>query len=356
MTLYRGAIIGLGSIATQSHLPAFRREEVARRLAIVAAVDPARAAEQHGDGLPVFADTAQLLAHHDIDFVDIATPSASHVALARWALEHNLHAVCEKPVALTTADARSLATLSSEHERILLPCHQYRANPVWRSVRRWIEEGTIGPWHLCEIAVYRTQADRGTSAGELPWRVRKNQAGGGILLDHGTHLLYTLLDLGGIPASLTAWTGTLAHRQYEVEDSAQIRLEYPDRLATLFLTWAARRRETRVHIVGQRGSITWTDGTLSLERQGVVETLDCSRELDKQAYEQWFADLFTHFADTLDAGASSALADAARQDIIRIASVLEAAYHSAESGLAVPLDRMLGEATSDSTAPSAAVR
>jgi predicted dehydrogenase len=356
MTRYRGAIIGLGGIATQSHLPAFRRPELARRFEIAAAVDPVRAPERLVDGLSVLADVDRLLREYSLDFVDIATPSATHPQLVRWALEHDLHALCEKPVALTRAEAQTLAALSCAHGRVIVPCHQYRANPVWRRIGQWLEEDTIGRWHLCEIAVYRTQADRGTSGDDLPWRVRKGDAGGGVLLDHGTHLLYTILDLGGVPERLTAWIGTLAHPEYEVEDTAQIRLEYPGRLATLFLTWAARRRETRVHIVGEHGSITWIDGALSLERAGAVETIDCSRELDKQSYAGWFADLFTRFANVLDAGASSALADEARNDIVLVSTALEAAYRSASSGAPIGIGAELADTAAASEARSTAVR
>lgn len=337
MTRYRGAIIGLGGIATQSHLPAFRRPELAERFEIVAAVDPVRAREGVVEGLQVYADTAQLLAEQDIDFADIATPSATHVALSRWALEHDLHVLCEKPVAVRRHDAVALAELSRLRNRVLMPCHQYRANPVWQRIRNWLQDDAIGRWHLCEIAVYRSQADRGWSADELPWRGRKQEAGGGILLDHGTHLLYTMLDIGGMPDAIASWTATIAHKSYEVEDTAQLRLEYADRAATLFLTWAARHRETRVRIVGDRGSITWIDGALTLERGGVAETIDCSRELDKQSYAQWFADLFSGFAQVLDAGASSPEAESVREDVIRVATILQAAYRSAEMSATVAL-------------------
>jgi predicted dehydrogenase len=108
-------------------------------------------------------------------------------------------------------------------------------------------------------------------------------------------------------------------------------------VATLFLTWAARHRETSVRIVGARGSITWIDGALTLERDGKLEMIDCSRELDKQSYAQWFADLFMQFGDVLDAGATSAAAGAAREDVARVARILEAAYHASESGGRVPI-------------------
>src|SRR5256884_4413104 len=49
---------------------------------------------------------------------------------------------------------------------------------------------------------------------------RSSAAGrGGVLLDHGTHLVYQLLDIAGMPASVSAWTGRLRHARYEVEDT-----------------------------------------------------------------------------------------------------------------------------------------
>src|SRR5207244_8154029 len=66
---------------------------------------------------------------------------------------------------------------------------------------------------------------------------------GGVLLDHGTHLVYQLLDVAGMPAAVSAWTGRLRHAGYDVEDTAALRFEYPDRFATMFFTWAGRRSE-----------------------------------------------------------------------------------------------------------------
>ena len=95
-----------------------------------------------------------------------------------------------------------------------------------------------------------------------PWRGLAEESRGGILLDHGTHLLYQLLDAGGMPEQVRAWTGRLRHGDYDVEDSAQVMLEYPGRLAKVFLTWAARQRENRIRFVGDEGMIEWVGGTL----------------------------------------------------------------------------------------------
>jgi len=332
---WTGAIVGVGGVAQGSHLPAFRDPTVASRLALRCAVDPSPAAVARAGGLTVVPDVGRLAEFPELDFIDIATPSATHPALARWALEHGLHVLCEKPVAARRDEALALVALADERQRVLVPCHQYRFNPVWQRVREWIAGGALGRWHLAEIGVYRTAADLGAGAEDGPWRARASD-GGGVLVDHGTHLLYTLLDIGGTPARVQAWTGRLLHHDYEAEDTAQVRLDFDAaRAATLFVTWAARRRETRVHVVGDRGAITWVDGALTLERDGGAATYDFSRALDKSAYASWFAELFAGFADTLDEGADGALARRAHADVVRVATVLEAAFDSARTGAAV---------------------
>ncbi|MEP7087277.1 MAG: Gfo/Idh/MocA family oxidoreductase [Gemmatimonadota bacterium] len=327
---YRGAVIGLGGVARGSHIPGFLHDEATRnRLEIVATVDASPSAVPL-DGVPQLESRDDLRLIEDVDFVDICTPTSSHLDLTIWALEHGYHVLCEKPVALTTAEARRIADASRESGRVVMPCHQYRYNPVWVQLRKWLAEGAIGRWHLAELHVYRLMADRGTSADSTPWRGLRADAGGGILLDHGTHLIYSMLDTAGVPPRVRAWTGLLQHQDYDVEDSAHLLFEYPQRLGVMFLTWAARHRETHIRFIGDGGSIDWIGGVLRLERGGAVEEFDYSAQLDKSAYPAWFAALFNAFANAMDANdlAPSLI------DITNVAAVLEGAYESARSGAA----------------------
>ena len=171
-------------------------------------------------------------------------------------------------------EAQRIASASRAAGRVVMPCHQYRYNPVWVQLRKWLADGAIGRWHLAELHVYRLMADRGTSADPTPWRGLRADAGGGILLDHGTHLIYQMLDAAGVPPRVRAWTGLLRHRDYDVEDSAHLLFEYPERLGVMFLTWAARHRESHVRFIGDAGSIDWIGGVLRLERDGEVESFD----------------------------------------------------------------------------------
>lgn len=318
---YRGALIGLGGIARQSHLPGFGAEDAAARMEIVVAVDPAPEVAPVA-GVPVVTDLAELARFGPLDFVDICTPTASHLDLTLWALDQGYHVLCEKPVALSSAEARRIGVAARRARRVVMPCHQYRFNPVWRKVRRWLDEGKIGRWYLAEFDVYRLHADPGAGRGPLPWRGRAAESRGGVLLDHGTHLIYELLDVGGRPKRVRAWTGRLRHDAYDVEDTAELLFEYPGRLGRMFLTWAAHQRENRIRFIGEAGTIEWRGGILTLERDGATERYDHSAELDKASYARWFADLFVSFADAMNTGNGGS----GLTDIARVAEVLDAAY------------------------------
>ena len=321
--VYVGALLGLGGIARSGHLPAFRADpQVASRLRIVAIVDDAPTAPASFEGIPLLRSADKLRDLGPLDFVDICTPTSSHLELSLWGLSQGYHVLCEKPVAVNRAEAASLAAAARDARRVVMPCHQYRFNPVWRRVKQWLDDGVIGRWYLAEFRVYRLAADPGAAQSAVPWRGRRADGRGGVLLDHGTHLVYELLDVAGPPQTVRAWTGRLRHGGYDVEDTAQLLFSYPDRMATMFLTWAARRRETEIRFTGERGSITWSGGMLTLERDGHSESFDHTVDLDKASYSKWFAGLFHDFATTLDSG------DSARPmaDIAQVAAVLEASY------------------------------
>jgi predicted dehydrogenase len=332
--LRRGIVIGAGGVARLAHLPAYTCDAaIAARLQIVRAVDPVVSATDL-DGLRVETSLGAALSAGAIEFVDICTPTATHRALVLSALERGLHVFCEKPVAITAAGARELATAARQASRVLFPCHQYRQNPAWLAMRRCIDDGAIGRWHLAEFHVYRGEADRGAGGAGVPWRARKTDSMGGVLLDHGTHLLYLLLDVGGMPASVQAHLSRLGHQNYDVEDTAHLLLDYGDRAATLTLTWAGQERENRIRFIGDQGMVEWVGGVLRLvRRDGTTETVDYAAQLDKREYAVWMSRLLGQFADAIDRGES----EASLLEIEQVATLLESAYRSAAKGCKVTL-------------------
>lgn len=330
----RGAIIGWGGVARQAHLPGFLNDANVRdAVEIVAVVD----GDPHAPpiaGIPHLGHRDELAAVDGLDFIDICTPTRSHLELTLWGLERGYHILCEKPVATVRTDAARITAAARAAARVVAPCHQYRFNPVWRQIATWLEEGRIGHWHLAELAVHRPAADPGAHTAATPWRGRKAESVGGVLLDHGTHLIYEMLDLAGMPSAVSAWVGRLRHASYDVEDTASALYTYPDRTVSMLLTWAGARRETLARFTGDAGVIEWSGGELRLDGIGGAERVDVSADLSKDRYQQWFSRLFDDFVRAI------ATRDGQNYltDIARVAGVLETTYAAAEQRRTLPLE------------------
>src|SRR6185295_15211825 len=105
MTVWRVAIVGYGEWGP-NHVRNFSAVPNAR---VVAVVDsrPERRARAAGivPGVPVFERVAEMLAAVRPEVVVVATPTATHDALVREALEAGAHVLCEKPLCVKTEDA-----------------------------------------------------------------------------------------------------------------------------------------------------------------------------------------------------------------------------------------------------------
>ncbi|MBG0560296.1 Gfo/Idh/MocA family protein [Actinoplanes aureus] len=131
-------------------------------------------------------DSIAALAADGVQAVAISTPAATHAALAREALAAGLAVVVDKPFALDAGTARQLVT---EAEAAGVPLTVYQ-NRRWDSdfltVRKLMEKGSLG-----EIRRFESRMERWAPDREPP------AAGGGTLLDFGSHLVDQALQLHG---------------------------------------------------------------------------------------------------------------------------------------------------------------
>lgn len=87
---------------------------------------------------------AEVLADPAIEAVALATPVATHFALARAALEAGKHVLVEKPLAMRFAEADALVTLAAARSRVLMVDHTYVYHPAVQRIRAFIESGELG--------------------------------------------------------------------------------------------------------------------------------------------------------------------------------------------------------------------
>jgi predicted dehydrogenase len=139
----RIGLIGAGMIS-EHHLIAWSRTSAAR---VVAVCDPDRARAQaraREFGIAAaYGDAADMIAHADIDAVDIASPRERHAEQVRSAAQRGLPVLCQKPLAPTYDEAERL--VSEVEGRCRLMVHEnWRFRPFYRRIKQWIDEGRVG--------------------------------------------------------------------------------------------------------------------------------------------------------------------------------------------------------------------
>jgi scyllo-inositol 2-dehydrogenase (NADP+) len=220
----RAALIGYGLAGSLFHGP-FIEATPGLTVGTVVTSNPERQAEArraHPDAR-VVSDSDQVFERAaDDDFVVVAAPNDVHVSLTRRALDASLPVVVDKPVAPTAAEARSLV----EHaERLGLLITAYM-NRRWDSdqltLQRILEEGGLGKVLRYESSLERWQP---TLSGRKPWsEVSPPEAGGGVMLDLGTHLVDQALVLFGPVARVYAELDTV--RGGAADDDSFLALEH----------------------------------------------------------------------------------------------------------------------------------
>jgi predicted dehydrogenase len=143
----RAGVIGAGFIGA---VHARSARLAGARLAGVATSSPerSRAAADRLQAERAFATPEELASADGIDVVHICTPNHLHAELAELALAHGKHVVCEKPLAIGTAQADELVAAAGAAGRIATVPFVYRFHPVVREARARVGDGSLGPVRL----------------------------------------------------------------------------------------------------------------------------------------------------------------------------------------------------------------
>ena len=181
MTRIATGLVGYGLAGSVFHAPLIQAEPRLR----LAAVASRRAEQIARDlpGVPALPGPDALLADPAIELVVIATPNASHYPLAAQALASGKHVVVDKPLAVTSHEARQLIELAARHGRLLSVFHNRRWDSGFLTLRRVLADGLLG-----EVMNYEARFDRFRPQIKPGWRER-GEPGGGVLYDLGAHLI-----------------------------------------------------------------------------------------------------------------------------------------------------------------------
>jgi predicted dehydrogenase len=201
----RVGVIGAGMIGP-AHMEGYQQAENAE-LAAVADVDKGRAqAAAQQFGIPnVYTDYRKMLAAGVVDAVSVCTPNNTHMQITIDALAAGKHVLCEKPIAMTGAQARKMVEAAKRGRRVLMTAQSMRYGGKSLFLKQVVDSGRLGDIYYAKaILLRRTGIPRG-------WFQDKKQSGGGPIVDLGVHVLDLMWWMMGMPKPTVALGATFDH-------------------------------------------------------------------------------------------------------------------------------------------------
>ncbi|MFN8472403.1 MAG: Gfo/Idh/MocA family oxidoreductase [Anaerolineae bacterium] len=204
-TPVRVAVIGAGFVATKGHLPALARNPDTQIVALVD-VNAARAAEvaRTFDIPATYSDYVVMLREVAPDLVIVGTPNLYHAPVSVDALNAGAHVLCEKPMALTVADAQAMAEAARRNNRLLTIGVHNRFRPEAEFLKHIIDDGQLGRVYYAKVTLFRRRGIPGFGS----WFTNRDMAGAGALFDIGVHMVDLAVWLMGSPRPVSVMGAT----------------------------------------------------------------------------------------------------------------------------------------------------
>ena len=328
----RFGLIGASDIAATRVVPALRR--CGHEAAAVVSSSPERARSYAAANDIGWATTEleELLARDDVDAVYVSTTNELHHAQTLAAAAAGKHVLCEKPLALTVADAWEMVHACASAGVVLATNHHLPAAGTHRAIRRLVADGAIGEPHAVRVfhAVQLPERLRG-------WRLTAPERGAGVILDVTSHDAAAVNAILGREAIEAA---ALAVRQgpweAAVEDAVVAALRYDGEvLVQTHDAFTVAHAGTGLEVHGTEGSIVATDVMTQDPVGGVVlRTASGERDIEPADRRDLYEVTIEAFAAAA-AGAGRPLVDG--PDGARALAVAVAVQQAAENGRTVPV-------------------
>lgn len=274
------AVVGTGFIGPV-HIEALRR--LGRPIAGVLASTPEKS-RQAAQALGIergYASYAELLADPAVQVVHLASPNRLHFEQCRAALAAGKHVVCEKPLALNTAESGELVALADRHARAAAVCYNVRFYPLCLEAREWIASGRLGEIYHVTGSYLQDWLLHDT---DFNWRVLADEGGAlRAVADIGTHWLDLVQSMTGLSVTdvcadlKTVWpirrrpkgavetfksagAADLVDVEVTTEDCGSVLLHFDHGAHGCFSVsqvCAGRKNCLRFEIAGSAGSLAW---------------------------------------------------------------------------------------------------
>jgi predicted dehydrogenase len=212
----------------------------------------------HSDVVPEGADEVvqnlQAALAFGPDAVLISSPASEHISNARPFAQRHVPIFVEKPLAASSEELRDFSALSASSQGFMMVGYVLRFLPALQTIKKHLQEGLLGLVHTARIEVGQYLPDW-RPGGDYRENVSGQQKlGGGALLELSHEIDYATW-LFGWPQSVMCSAAHLSALEIDVEDSAHVLMEYPDKRVSLQLDFLQRVATMSVQIVGSKGTL-----------------------------------------------------------------------------------------------------
>lgn len=228
------AVIGLGGISQVNHLPILKKMS---NVDVVAVCDINKnrlttVAQKFGIK-NIFTDYTEMLEKVDIDAILIATPTSSHKEIALKCIEAEKHLLIEKPISRSYSETEEIVNAATKHKVKIMVGMNMRYRPDIMLLKSIINAGDLGSPFYVKLGWLRKQSSEGK------WFTKKEDAGGGVILDLGIVLLDMALWLLDFPKIKSVSTKNYSINTKSVEDSSISFIRcHPDSIISMETSWS----------------------------------------------------------------------------------------------------------------------
>ncbi|WP_246167395.1 Gfo/Idh/MocA family protein [Sphingomonas piscis] len=334
------AIVGLGGYALNQMMPRFAESERSHIAALVSG-NPDKLAKV-GDAYGVPADARysydtfdRIAADRRIDAVYIVVPTGLHADFAIRAFAAGKHVLCEKPMALSSAECAAMIAAGKRANKKLMIAYRSHFEPFNLQAMQLMRDKAVGQLRL--IRTEQSYRLPPTTAAEN-WRVSRALAGGGPLEDYGLYGLQSALYLSGeMPESISASTFRPAGdpRFAEVFAHVSSHWRFPSGAVAQLATSYDSAGTNFAHVRGTTGALIMDPATSYSGQKMVLESGRDRRDFNPGNPTRQFAGQLDHFADAIRDGKGIRTPG---EMGLRDMRLIEAIYASARTGRTVRLN------------------
>ncbi len=244
-------MIGCGSIARHRHLPEYAANP---NVELVAVCDNnAERALEIGEkyGVPSYTSFVELLRNAEVDAVSVCTPNYLHAPISNAALLAGVHVLCEKPMATSEEEAKSMIETAKNSGKKLMIAHNQRFVASHQKARQLIESGEVGKIYSFRTAFGHGGPEGWSVEGKEGWFFQKDKAFVGAMGDLGVHKTDLLrYILGEEIVEVGAFVETSAKEFATVDDTAVCVLKTESGIiGTLAASWSYVSKEDNSTII-----------------------------------------------------------------------------------------------------------